>query len=177
MTFDLTLVLGGTASGKSVWAENYVLSFNKRPTYIATAQAYDDEMRGKVILHQKRRSNQWHTLEEPVALVELLATLDKSEIILIDCATMWLSNILLRDYEVTVACNDLCEYLPKINVRVVIVTNEVGHSVIPSTKLGRKFQNYQGLLNQKLASIADRVVLISAGLPVLLKGSLPEVTS
>ena len=172
MTFDLTLVLGGTASGKSAWAEDYVLSFSKQPIYLATAQAYDDEMKEKIKMHQNRRSSQWQTCEEPVALVERLTMFKNPEIILVDCATMWLSNLLLKDYEVAVACNQLCDCLPKMDGRVVIVSNEVGQSVVPMTKLGRKFQSDQGYLNQKLARVADRVVLVTAGLPMLLKGSL-----
>lgn len=174
MTFDFTLVLGGAASGKSAWAENHVLSFSTQPIYVATAQAYDNEMKKKVLLHQKRRSANWRTFEEPLALVEQLSALRKSEVVLIDCATMWLSNLLLKDQDVSSAADSLCAYLPSFEGRIVIVSNEVGHSVVPSTKLGRRFQSDQGHLNQKLASIADRVVMVTAGLPALLKGRLSE---
>ena len=174
MTFDLTLVLGGAASGKSAWAERHVLSFSTQPIYIATAQAYDDEMKKKVLLHQLRRSTHWRTFEEPLALVKQLSAFRKSETVLIDCATMWLSNLLLQDQNILRASDGLCEYLPTFEGQVVIVSNEVGHSVVPSTKLGRRFQSDQGHLNQKLANIADRVVMVIAGLPMLLKGMLPE---
>ena len=170
---DLTVIIGGAASGKSAYAEALALSGEGSPIYIATAQAYDTEMQSKIRLHKERRGPEWHTIEEPIALTEQLSALEPTGSVLVDCVTMWLSNIMIMDEDTDQACDRLCQNLPFFNGRLIIVTNEVGHGVVPPTKLGRAFQNKQGRLNQNLASLASRVILVTAGLPLALKGTLP----
>ena len=146
MTIDLTLVLDGAASDKSAWAENYVLSFSKQPIYVATAQAYDDEMVERVALHRQRHSTQWRTFEESLALIAQLSAIGKSEHVLDDSATTWLSNLLLKKKDVSKASNEFCAYLSSFDGKLAIVSNEVGHSIVPPTKFGRMFQSDQGHL-------------------------------
>ena len=173
MTIDVTLVLGGAASDKLAWAENYVFSFSKQPIYVATAQAYDDGIVERAALHRQRHSTQWHTLEESLALIVQLVAIRQSEHVLVVNATIWLSNFLVKK-NVLKASNEFCTYLSSFDGKLVIVSNEIGHSILPLTKLSRMFQSDQGYLNQKLASNADRVVMVTAGLLMLLKGMLQK---
>ncbi len=172
MTSDITLVLGGASSGKSLWAENFVLRQASKAHYVATALAFDSEMKEKITRHRSRRGAEWTTIEEHLALQSCISSLPQSSPILVDCATMWLSNLLFEKKDLIGECNDFCQYLMTYKGQLVIVSNEVGQSVIPETKMGRCFQIAQGRLNQDLAAIASTVVFITAGLPMVLKGSL-----
>ncbi|PUB18565.1 bifunctional adenosylcobinamide kinase/adenosylcobinamide-phosphate guanylyltransferase [Yoonia sediminilitoris] len=168
----LTLVLGGAASGKSAFAENLVLESNLAPLYVATAQISDDEMAEKKLRHQERRGTEWTTVEEPVAVADILAEADHSQVILIDCATLWLTNIILGDYDLAVESAHLVAALCMCRAEVVVVSNEVGQGIVPDNKLSRTFRDAQGTLNQSIATEADLVVAVMAGLPLALKGSL-----
>jgi adenosylcobinamide kinase/adenosylcobinamide-phosphate guanylyltransferase len=177
MTFKLpklTLVIGGAASGKSGFAENLVMSSNKPRAYIATAQAFDDEMNAKIAKHKAQRGTDWETYEEPLAPWSVLETIDDSNIVLLDCATFWLSNILLGEHDLDAAKAAFLDSLQKFNGSIVIVTNEVGQGVVPDNKLVRVFRQHQGELNQQLAALADLVIQVTAGLPQTLKGQLPK---
>jgi len=173
MQHHITLIIGGAASGKSLWAENYTLSATKRPLYIATAQPFDTEMEEKIAAHRARRTAQWELKEAPLDLVEALSGLTSESCALIDCLTMWLSNHLLADTPLEPLETDLLKALSICPAQLVLVTNEVGYSVVPENALARKFRTAQGQLNQKLAAAANKVVLFTAGLPLVLKSADP----
>ena len=173
MQHHITLIIGGAASGKSLWAENYTLSATKRPLYIATAQPFDTEMEEKIAAHRARRTAQWELKEAPLDLVEALSGLTSESCALIDCLTMWLSNHLLADTPLEPLETDLLKALSICPAQLVLVTNEVGYSVVPETALARKFRTVQGRLNQRLAAAANKVVLVTAGLPLVLKSADP----
>lgn len=165
----LTLVTGGAASGKSRLAETRVLGSGRAPVYIATAQAWDDEMRAKIARHRARRSG-WRELETPSDLPGALSSLTGNEVALVDCLTLWLTNVMLADADLKVAEDALCAALATSAAPVVCVTNEVGQGIVPDSALGRQFREAQGRLNQRIAAQADSVVAVMAGLPFALKG-------
>lgn len=165
---DLTLVIGAAASGKSRFAEELLTPYPTR-TYIATAQAYDDEMRAKIDDHIARRGAGWHTVEAPLDLATALRNATMP--VLLDCASMWLSNHLLAESNLDRETDTLLAVLTDCSVPVVVVTNEVGAGIVPENALARAFRNAQGALNQRLAAQADAAVLVSAGLPLWLKGA------
>lgn len=170
----ITLVLGGAGSGKSVWAETLIernmINQSDIATYIATAEANDAEMIRRIIKHRDRRGNKWHTVEEPLELVKSLQGLvNPAHPILIDCLTLWLSNLMLAKREVAIETHALSEGLRDHPGPVVLVSNEVGLSIVPENSIARQFRDYTGCLNQQIASIADQVILVVAGLPITLK--------
>lgn len=170
----LTVVIGGAASGKSQFAENLMFACGKPLAYIATAQAFDDEMKAKITKHQAQRGAKWDTYELPLTPWNALGKIDASTAVLLDCATLWLSNTLLGAHDLAAAKAKLFTGLQDFNGSIVIVTNEVGQGVVPDNKLARAFRQQQGELNQELAAMADLVVLVTAGLPLALKGQLPQ---
>ena len=169
----LTLVLGGASSGKSVFAEGLVSTASNARVYLATAEAHDDEMRARLDRHRARRGPEWRTLEAPRDPGPALGQAAADEVVLLDCATMWLSNHLLVDSDLAQAEAALFDALAGCAAPVVVVSNEVGMSVVPDNALARRFQAAQGALNQRLAARADLVVNVIAGLPQVLKGRLP----
>jgi adenosylcobinamide kinase/adenosylcobinamide-phosphate guanylyltransferase len=169
----LTLVLGGAASGKSAFAEGLVTETGQVRIYLATAEAHDTEMVKKLELHRKRRGPDWRTVEAPRDLGPALSGATPSEVVLLDCATMWLSNHLLDESDLEQAETALMEALAHCAAPVVVVSGEVGLSVVPENALARRFQTAQGRLNQTLAARANLVVQVIAGLPQILKGQLP----
>lgn len=170
---NLSLVLGGAASGKSAFAESLVLKGSDNPIYVATAQVFDDEMAQKVARHQKSRGTDWITIEEPIALPHALVQAKTGQPVLIDCATLWLSNLILGAHDIAHQTDALIGAITGCKGPVVVVSNEVGHGIVPDNALAREFRNAQGQLNQILASRADLVVAVMAGLPLTLKGNLP----
>jgi adenosylcobinamide kinase/adenosylcobinamide-phosphate guanylyltransferase len=169
----LTLVLGGAASGKSHYAEALALSGGNCPTYIATAHVYDDEMAQKVADHRKMRGTSWHTIEEPVAVATAITNAPAEQPILIDCATLWLTNLVLGDLDVAKHTQEFLQAVQNSASPVVVVSNEVGQGIVPDNALSRRFRNAQGRLNQEIAAQSDLVVAVMAGLPLSLKGQLP----
>ena len=169
---DITLILGGASSGKSAWAERYVLEQGQKVGYIATAQAFDPEMKEKIAQHRGRRGDEWTTREEPLNIISCFDAFPAEQPILLDCATLWLSNLMLAEKNIASESSAFIDYLHKYTGTLVIVSNETGLSVVPHTRIGRDFQKAQGQLNQQLAALADRVVFIVSGLPLLLKGKL-----
>ncbi|MEM8631294.1 MAG: bifunctional adenosylcobinamide kinase/adenosylcobinamide-phosphate guanylyltransferase [Pseudomonadota bacterium] len=169
----ISLILGGASSGKSVFAENLLLGSETRPVYVATAQAWDREMEEKISIHRQRRKNDWVTIEEPYEVARVLRDASADSPILVDCLTIWLSNHVIEGHDAVMESRRLVETLKICKAQVVLVSNEVGQGVVPETSLGRSFRNYQGTLNQELSAIADSVALIVAGLPLVLKGTLP----
>ncbi|MBY6083447.1 bifunctional adenosylcobinamide kinase/adenosylcobinamide-phosphate guanylyltransferase [Ruegeria arenilitoris] len=170
---DLTFVLGGAASGKSAFAEQLAVSTGKTRVYLATSQVFDDEMRLKIRRHVDQRGDGWATIEAPMDLRPALAGLSRAQVCLIDCATMWLSNHLLADSDLEQEQAALLAALRACTAQIVIVSNEVGHGIVPDNALARKFREAQGRLNIALAAQADLVVQVIAGLPQVLKGQLP----
>lgn len=170
---NLTLVLGGAASGKSSFAEGLVTATGLSRVYIATAQPFDDEMRDKAKRHRAQRGPGWRTIEEPRDLPAALATVTGLDAVLIDCATLWLTNLILAEVDPDPATAALIGALDRCPAPVVIVSNEVGQGIVPDNALSRRFRNAQGALNQRLAARADLVVAVMAGLSLVLKGQLP----
>ena len=169
----VTLVIGGASSGKSAFAERLVLTAGKPAVYLATAQALDDEMAERIARHREKRGDGWRTVEAPLAAAEVLQSLTSDEVVLFDCATLWLSNHLLKRNEIEAAQTALISALDTCASSVVVVSNEVGQGVVPDNTLARRFSQAQGLLNQDIAAHADLVVSVMAGLPLVLKGVLP----
>jgi adenosylcobinamide kinase/adenosylcobinamide-phosphate guanylyltransferase len=169
----LTLIIGGAASGKSAYAEAVVSATGRQRIYLATAEAHDAEMLEKLELHRKRRGPDWRTVEAPRDLRPALKTAAADDVVLLDCATMWLSNHLLAESDLSQAETALIDALAACAAPVVVVSNEVGLSVVPDNALARRFQTAQGRLNQTLAARADTVVNVIAGLLQILKGRLP----
>jgi adenosylcobinamide kinase/adenosylcobinamide-phosphate guanylyltransferase len=166
----LTLVLGGARSGKSRHAERLVEQAADNALYAATAAALDDEMRARIAAHRARRGPCWTTIEEPLALAPLLAAEARPERpILVDCLTLWLSNVMLAGRDVGADIDALLATLPALRGPVVMVANEVGLGIVPENALARAFRDHAGRLNRDVAAAAGRVVFIAAGLPLVLK--------
>lgn len=168
-----SFILGGAASGKSQWAENYTLSSGLNPVYLATGRVWDDEVFLRVKVHKERRDARWQTVEEPLDPGPALSKLAPDTPVLIDCATMWLSNQMMENADLPRATERLLAALRGCAAPWVIVSNEVGHGIVPDNKLARDFREAQGRLNIALAQEADLAVLVVAGLPQVLKGVLP----
>lgn len=168
----ITLVLGGAASGKSAFAENLVFQSGKPRHYWATSQVFDAEMAEKVRLHLAQRGADWATVEEPQDATVALAGIHAGDILLMDCATMWLTNHLLAENDLTVATDQLLAAFADCPAEIIVVSNETGMGIVPENALARRFREAQGRLNITLAARADRVVQVVAGLPNVLKGAL-----
>ncbi len=169
----LTLVIGGARSGKSAFAERLVLQSDRPRRYIATAEAWDDEMRDRIAQHQRDRAGDWITIEAPLDLPAALASARPGEAVLIDCATLWLTNHLLAGHDLAEKATGLIAALSACPAPVVIVSNETGWGIVPENALARRFRDEQGRLNQRIAAASGLVVTVIAGLPLVLKGQLP----
>ena len=166
----LTLVLGGARSGKSGYAERLLGDSGQGCVYIATAEAWDDEMRQRIARHRADRPPEWETVEAPLDLPQALDGLPAGRPVLIDCLTLWLSNVMLAERDVAAETDALLGALARTAAPVVCVSNEVGLGIVPDNALARRFRDAQGTVNQRVAARADRVVLMTAGLPLVLKG-------
>lgn len=166
----LTLVLGGARSGKSALAERLLTAEPGPWAYIATAQAFDDEMRDRIAVHRARRADGWVTYDAPVELPGILAREAVGQPVLVDCLTLWLSNLMLGGHDVMAATEALVAALPNRTAPCILVSNEVGLGIVPDNALARAFRDEAGRLNQRMASLADRVMFVAAGLPLTLKG-------
>ena len=166
---NLTLVLGGARSGKSAYAES-LFEGMETPVYLATGAAGDGEMSERIARHRERRGEQWRTVEEPIGLAASLMRESRPEQpVLVDCLTLWLGNLMAGGREVVPACDALLRVLPNLRGPVVLVSNEVGWGIVPDNKMARDFRDHAGELHQRIAAIADSVVLVTAGLPLTLK--------
>ena len=166
----VTLVLGGARSGKSRYAERLVEDAALGGTYCATAEARDAEMAERIAAHRVRRGPFWRTVETPLALAPAIAAAAAPQRpVLVDCLTLWLSNLLMAGRQPDAEASVLCRALHEAAGPVVLVSNEVGLGLVPETPLGRQFRDAAGRLNQEIAALADRVVFITAGLPLVLK--------
>ena len=169
MTPSLTLVLGGARSGKSSYAERMVQALPPPWVYVATAQAFDDEMRERIALHRDRRPPGWTTLEAPLALGEAIRAAPAGAPVLVDCLTLWVSNLLLADGDTEAAFADLLDLADAPTRPLVLVSNEVGLGIVPDNALARRFRDLAGVLHQRIAVQAERVVFMVAGLPMIVK--------
>jgi adenosylcobinamide kinase / adenosylcobinamide-phosphate guanylyltransferase len=167
----LSLVLGGARSGKSRYAESLVSALPPPWNYVATAEAGDAEMVERIASHRARRGASWRTIEAPRDLAGPLQAA-KVAPTLVDCLTLWLSNLILAGADIDAEMERLDQALAAAAAPVVMVANEVGYGIVPDHSLGRRFRDMQGVLNQRVAARADRVVLVVAGLPLALKGAL-----
>ncbi len=165
----ILLVTGGARSGKSRIAEARTLSLGARPVYIATARPEDAEMAARIAAHRARRGPQWTTLAAPLDLVEALAATDGQGPRLVDCLTLWLSNLMLADHDWRTAGAQLIKTLGAQISPVVLVTNELGSGIVPENPLARRFRDAAGELNQSVAAAADEVILAVSGLPMKVK--------
>jgi adenosylcobinamide kinase/adenosylcobinamide-phosphate guanylyltransferase len=166
----LTLVLGGARSGKSRYAEGLITAGAPPWTYVATAQAGDDEMAERIAAHRARRHAGWQTIEAPHDLAGAVAAASAHAPLLVDCLTLWLTNRMLAEADLDAEIGRLEEALARRAGAAVLVSNEVGYGIVPDNALARRFRDAQGRLNQRLAARADRVVLVVAGLPLVVKG-------
>lgn len=165
----ITLVLGGARSGKSSYAEGMVRKNNCNKIYLATSEMLDSEMAERIKTHKIRRGEDWQTLEEPVEIDKIIEN-THAGVILVDCLTLWMSNLIHKEMAVMQQIDALVESLKTTQAEVILVSNEVGMGIVPENALARQFRDFVGILHQKVAAIADEVVLVVAGIPVKIKG-------
>lgn len=166
---SLNFVIGGARSGKSFHAEQLIAALPAPWLYIATAEAFDGEMSERIEAHRARRDARWQTRDAPRNLVAALEGTEPGQPVLLDCLTLWLSNMLLAEADVTAESARLVDALKAPRGPWVVVSNEVGLGIVPDNALARRFRDVQGTLNQAVARVADHVVFMAAGLPMVLK--------
>ncbi|MCY4429729.1 MAG: bifunctional adenosylcobinamide kinase/adenosylcobinamide-phosphate guanylyltransferase [Rhodospirillales bacterium] len=165
-----TLIIGGARSGKSAYAKSLAERAAAARIFIATAERTDAEMRERIARHRHERDQSWLTVEEPLELVDAIAAhAERQRSVLVDCLTLWLSNLMHHERDVANATAALVSCLASTDGHIVLVSNEVGLGLVPDTPLGRAFRDAQGRLNQDIAAVCDHVYLVTAGLPVALK--------
>lgn len=165
----VTFVLGGARSGKSRHAEALVEALPAPWIYVATAEALDDEMRERIAHHRARREARWHTVDAPRDLPEVLAGLSVDAPVLVDCLTLWLTNLMLAEADLPDAFDRLAAVLRAPRGPIVLVSNEVGLGIVPEHALARRFRDEAGRLHQRVAALSDHVVMMVAGLPLVVK--------
>jgi len=173
MTHKLYFITGGARSGKSSFAEKLALDITGKRAYIATAQALDAEMSDRIEKHRIKRGDFWDTFEEPLAVAELLRKLTgRYQIVLLDCLTLWLSNVMAHtdgDRAVTMRLEELVKAARDFGGVCIVVSNEVGLGIVPDNPLARKYRDFAGLLNQKVAQVSDEVYFTASGIPLKIK--------
>lgn len=175
------LVTGGARSGKSRYAEQLILASGLEPVYVATSAAWDGEMEARIGLHRARRGVEWRTIEDKAGIgADLTGVLRREAVpgraVLVDCLTLWLTNLMMAEADLAAATQALCALVPYLPAPVVFVSNEVGLGIVPDNAMARQFRDAQGRLNQELAAVCGRVVFVAAGLPLLLKpSSQPDI--
>jgi adenosylcobinamide kinase/adenosylcobinamide-phosphate guanylyltransferase len=166
-------ITGGARSGKSAFAEELAERISGKRAYVATAQALDEEMAARIAKHRAIRGDAWDTFEEPLAVPELLRKLsDKYPVLLLDCITLWLSNVMAHsdgDAAVLVRADELVAALRDFSGSCIVVSNEVGLGIVPDNPLARKFRDLAGTLNQKVAAASDEAYFVAAGIPMKIK--------
>lgn len=165
------LVLGGARSGKSAFAERLVIETGLSRHYLATGRAWDEEMRERIVRHRADRGEGWQTHEEPVDLVARLEALDDAaHAVLIDCLTLWITNLMMEERSMTEEFARLAAFVPKARAKLVLVSNEVGLGIVPENRMAREFRDHAGRLHQTIAQSAAEVYFVAAGLPLKMKG-------
>lgn len=175
MTTQLILVTGGTRSGKSNFAQNLAEEAHGRKAFIATAEPLDREMKERIVLHKKKRPAAWGTVEEPIHLATTVKECGESyDVLLIDCLTLWISNLLvnksMNEKAILKKIGELVAACREVPARVIVVTNELGMGIVPSNRLSRLYRDLVGKANQQVASEADEVYFLVSGMPMKLKG-------
>ncbi|HUL20447.1 MAG TPA: bifunctional adenosylcobinamide kinase/adenosylcobinamide-phosphate guanylyltransferase [Thermodesulfobacteriota bacterium] len=170
----LILVTGGCRSGKSQFALDYANRHFHKKLYLATCEALDEEMAKRIEDHKKKRGMDWQTVEEPIKIAEAIEEHGKSvEVVLLDCVTLWLSNLLMRqksDHEIVKEVSGLIDTVKQSQASIISVSNEVGMGLVPVEPLGRRFRDLAGMANQKIAEVAQTVIFMVSGIPMFLKG-------
>jgi adenosylcobinamide kinase/adenosylcobinamide-phosphate guanylyltransferase len=167
----ITFVLGGARSGKSSFAEKLVENSGLQPVYLATGRAFDKEMESRISIHRDRRGNEWQTVEEPLDLVGALEKhAGHDRFVLVDCLTLWITNLMMAEQNVAAETKTLIAALRQLSGPVVFVSNEVGLGIVPENRMAREFRDHAGFLHQAVASVADEVYFMAAGLPLKMKG-------
>lgn len=166
----VTVITGGIKSGKTSFGLKIGKGYNKK-LYIATAEPFDEEMKNKIDRHRYERGDEWKTLEEPIDLIAALKKSKKYPFTLIDCITMWLNNLFYYKKDIEKEIDNFIEYIKQIDNNIVIITNEIGLGVIPHDPLTRRYINILGILNQKIADLADEVIFMISGQPSFIKVS------
>ena len=173
---EIVFVLGGCRSGKSRFALDYANRQYRKKIFLATSQALDDEMERRIAQHRKARGPDWTTIEETTNITETLVSLNTNyELVLIDCLTIWISNLLMdgeTEDQIISRTENLLESMKKVDQSIIVVSNEVGAGIVPENKMAREFRDIIGILNQRVAACSDAVVLTVAGLPHVIKGKL-----
>jgi adenosylcobinamide kinase/adenosylcobinamide-phosphate guanylyltransferase len=164
------LVLGGARSGKSRYAQARAETTGLAPVFVATAQAFDDEMRARIARHRADRSARWTIIEAPLALAETItAHAAADRVILVDCLTLWTTNLLLGEHDIAAATASLTQAIGQARGPLILVANEVGYGIVPDNALARRFRDEAGIINQRVAATVGEVQLVAAGLPLRLK--------
>ncbi len=172
MTLSTLLVLGGARSGKSRYAQQRAEAEAGMLIYIATGQAFDAEMEERIAHHQADRGDRWRTVEAPLALAEAIhAEAAPDRVLLVDCLTLWASNLMLADRDIEAEAAALAACVRDVRARLILVSNEVGLGIVPDNALARRFRDVAGRINQTIAQAVDEAVFIAAGLPLMLKGA------
>lgn len=173
------LVLGGARSGKTSFAERLALHSGAKPAYLATASVLDSEMRDRVSSHQASRGARFSTVEEPINLTRTLTkTGTTHDVILVDCLTLWITNLLMANEDVARAVGELSTTLMEFRqAKVILVSNEVGLGIVPDNAMARTFRDLAGSAHQRLAEVCDDVYFVAAGLPLTMKGEQPMLFS
>lgn len=171
----ITFVLGGARSGKSSYAEKLVEGTSKdlglQPVYLATGRAFDKEMESRISIHRDRRGGEWQTVEEPLDIVGALEKhAGHDRFVLVDCLTLWITNLMMAEQNIAAETETLVTALPRLSGPVVFVSNEVGLGIVPENRMARDFRDHAGFLHQAVASVADEVYFMAAGLPLKMKG-------
>ena len=172
MSKNLAFVIGGAASGKSKWAEDFALGQCALPVYVATARPIDKEMAAKIALHRQRRGSSWQTVECPVELHRVVERYDSNSLLLIECLPTWTTNLLVSEVDTPDYHRRFLDAARTCQCRLIVVSGEVGCGIVPDNALAREFTRLLGNLNQRLAVLADLVVSMKAGLPVVIKGKI-----
>ncbi|MCJ7749017.1 MAG: bifunctional adenosylcobinamide kinase/adenosylcobinamide-phosphate guanylyltransferase [Desulfobacterales bacterium] len=168
------LITGGCRSGKSRYALDYANRHFSKKLYLATCEVLDQEMAQRVENHKKMRGPEWQTVEEPIEIVDIIGQYeDGVEVILLDCITLWLSNLLIKgdtDLKIIDEINRFVEMIKQTSTSLIMVSNEVGMGIVPADPLSRRFRDLSGTANQRIAEVADTLILMVSGLPIFLKG-------
>jgi len=171
---QMILITGGCRSGKSRFALDYANQYFSKKIYLATCEALDEEMTQRIDHHKKMRGVEWRTIEEPIEIVNTIKQYgDEADVILLDCVTLWLSNLLMRrrdDREIMEEINRFTDTIHQKQTSLVLVSNEVGLGIVPIDPLGRRFRDLSGMANQKIAETVNKVILMVSGIPIFLKG-------
>ncbi len=167
----VTFILGGARSGKSSFAEGLIEASGLDAVYLATGRAWDDEMSARIGQHKQRRGSSWTTIEEPLNLVGVLQNeCADNKAVLVDCLTLWLTNLMMAERNIGTETAELVAVLPRLKGAVVFVSNEVGLGIVPENRMAREFRDHAGRLHQAVANAAATVYFVAAGLPLKMKG-------